>query len=227
MFPCCHRTHYRPTLRHSWPPGPVSVSPSTGHFVSHSGVTRQLLAQPSVVTTHTRVSDIRRCSMQTPVTPGPRVFVLAVYTPSTSSSTWLGVRNIRDSVTNIRTSCAWDTGTRCHLEETKTMAAWCRECELSQMVASALSSHLWQSELLRGGGGTRSENKNATETDNSINIPLNSNRRINYQQIPLFSLCQQICSSVLAPQLRAYTNLLLSPSLTIAPGLNGSKLLNN
>ena len=33
-----------------------------------------------------------------PVTPGPRVFVLAVYTPSTSSSTRPGVRNIRDSV---------------------------------------------------------------------------------------------------------------------------------
>ena len=32
-------------------------------------------------------------------------------------------------VTNIRTSCAWDSGTGCHLEETKTMAAWCRECE--------------------------------------------------------------------------------------------------
>ena len=46
LFPCCHRTHYRPTLRHSWPPGPASVSPSTGHFVSHSGVTRQLPASP-------------------------------------------------------------------------------------------------------------------------------------------------------------------------------------
>ena len=35
--------------------------------------------------------DVRPCSMQTPVTcltPGPLVFVLAVYTPSTSSPTW-------------------------------------------------------------------------------------------------------------------------------------------
>ena len=77
---------------------------------------------------------------------------------------------------------------------TKTMAAWCRG--MWGESGDRNSSHLWQSEVLsRGGGGSdtrRSENKNAAQSDNSINIPLNSNQRINYKQIPLFSLCQHI-----------------------------------
>ena len=183
LFPCCHQSHYRPTLRHSWPPAPASVSPSTGHFVSHPGVTPGPITS-CMVTTHTRVSDIRRCSMQqTLVTPGPRVFVLAVYTPSTSSSTWPRVRNIR---TLSQTSmCVGHRDMVSPWTETKTMAAWCRECELWADTCGN-QSH-WEA-----GAGTRGENKNAAETDNSINIPLNSNQRINYQQIPLFAHCQQI-----------------------------------
>ena len=139
-----------------------------------------------------------------------------------------GVRNIRGSVsqtsghvTHCHTRGAWDRGQArgVTLEpRTKTMAAWCRECELcSQMIAAAPSSHLWQSGPLShgpgaGAGVTRSENRNAAETDISINILLNSNQRINYKQIPLFSLCQQIVWCAI----KSLYHLLLNPTLTIA-----------
>ena len=143
LFPCCHQSHYRPTLRHSWPPAPASVSPSTGHFVSHPGVTPGPITQPGH---HPHPGPWHQAMQYAAdlVTPGPRVFVLAVYTPSTSSSTWPRVRNIR---TLSQTSmCVGHRDRVSPWTETKTMAAWCRGMW-------AVSWHLWQSEPLRGGGG--------------------------------------------------------------------------
>ena len=79
------------------------------------------------------------------------------------------------------------------------MAAWCRgECEPQPNDRFSSELTLVAIRAIERRGRDTDENKNATETDNSINIPLNSNRRrINYQQIPLFSLCQQIVGTAI------------------------------
>ena len=159
MFPCCHQSHYRPTLWHSWPPGPASVSPSTGHFVSHPGVTPGPITGASpqwspVVTTHTRCEAMQYADTRHMSHPGPpRVCPRCLHTVNIITNmgpvSGTSVSQTSGHVTHCHTQGAWDGGQArgVTLEPgTKTMAAWCRECELcSQMIAAAPNSHLWQS----------------------------------------------------------------------------------
>ena len=129
LFPCCHQSHYRPTLRHSWPPAPASVSPSTGHFVSHPGVTPGPITS-CMVTTHTRVPDIRLCSVQQTLSP-PALACLSSLSTHHQHHHQHGPVSGTSGLCH-KHQCAWDTGTWCHLEQQR-QRQWlpgAGECEL-------------------------------------------------------------------------------------------------
>ena len=143
LFPCCHQSHYRPTLRHSWPPAPASVSPSTGHFVSHPGVTPGPITQPG----HHPHPGLRHQAMQyaaDPCHPRPsRVCPRCLHTINIIIN-MAPCQEHQDSVTNINVRGTQGQGVTLNRDKDN-------GCLVPGMWA--VSWHLWQSEPLRGGGG--------------------------------------------------------------------------